>query len=129
MFAQRVTPCSLAGGLECSPSGKPSPFAARKMRDRMLGNIYPFVPLNPEEMALAFELQLERRVRCLHRLGEWLGGQWLSGGRAGVWACGWVRGVGAPRPFPCMPPVAINIEYCYYCNQYIVTIALPCMPL
>ena len=33
-------------GISCDLDGKtPSPFAARKMRDRMRGNVYPFLPL------------------------------------------------------------------------------------
>ena len=36
-----------------------SPFAAAKMRDRMRGNLYPFVPLSEDQTRLAFELQLQ----------------------------------------------------------------------
>ncbi|EOD11654.1 hypothetical protein EMIHUDRAFT_214532 [Emiliania huxleyi CCMP1516] len=48
-------PCSRA-------DGTPSPFAAGKMRDRMRGNAFPFLPLSGEQMAAAFEMQLERRA-------------------------------------------------------------------
>ena len=36
-----------------------SPFAATKMRDRMRGNLYPFVPLSEGQTRVAFELQLQ----------------------------------------------------------------------
>ena len=45
--------------LPCTPDGRASPFAAAKMRDRMRGNLYPFVPLSEEQTRLAFELQLQ----------------------------------------------------------------------
>ena len=50
------------GGLACDASGTPSPFGARKMRDRMRGNLYPFLPLRDDEMVSAFETQLYDRA-------------------------------------------------------------------
>ena len=33
------------------------------MRDRMRGNLYPFVPLSDEQTRIAFDLQLQARPR------------------------------------------------------------------
>ena len=50
-------------GIPCDNATRtPSPFAARKMADRMRGNIYPFLPLNDEEVVRAFETQLQHRA-------------------------------------------------------------------
>ena len=46
-------------GLPCDAEGRPSPFAAPKMRDRMRGSIYPFLPLSDDQAVAAFELQLQ----------------------------------------------------------------------
>ena len=54
-------------GLPCSRDGRASPFAARKMRDRMRGNVYPFLPLSDEQSARAFELQLGQRAAAYER--------------------------------------------------------------
>ncbi len=54
-----------SGGLKCDSdagSSRLNPFAARKMRDRMQGNTYPFLPLDNEQTMRAFEKQLERRA-------------------------------------------------------------------
>ena len=42
---------------------RPNPFASRKMRDRMQGNVYPFLPLSDEQMVQAFETELDGRAR------------------------------------------------------------------
>ena len=49
-------------GIPCDRHGTPSPFGARKMRDRMRGNVYPFFPLADDEMVAAFERQLHERA-------------------------------------------------------------------
>ncbi|KAL1525688.1 hypothetical protein AB1Y20_020537 [Prymnesium parvum] len=49
-------------GIPCSHDGRASPFAARKMKDRMRGNVYPFLPLSEAETVRAFELQLQQRA-------------------------------------------------------------------
>ena len=43
--------------------GTPNPFAAGKMRDRMRGNLYPFLPLTDQQMVAAFERELEERAK------------------------------------------------------------------
>eukprot|EP00965_Chrysotila_dentata_P111877 3699939-Pleurochrysis_carterae.AAC.1 len=58
----RMDDLILRQGIACDEGGRQSPLASRKMRDRMQGNLYPFVPLTPEEMVRAFELQLEERA-------------------------------------------------------------------
>ena len=54
-------------GLPCESDGRASPFAARKMRDRMRGNVYPFLPLSEAEAVRALELQLHERADAYER--------------------------------------------------------------
>ena len=54
-------------GLPCSSDGRASPFASSKMRDRMRGNVYPFLPLSEVEAVRAFELQLQQRADVYER--------------------------------------------------------------
>ena len=49
--------------IACSNSdGRASPFAAGKMRDRMRGNVWPFLPLSENQLIATFELELEERA-------------------------------------------------------------------
>lgn len=54
IFDERI-PCSRSGTIA-------SPFAAGKMRDRMRGNVWPFLPLSAEQQMATFELELEQRA-------------------------------------------------------------------
>ena len=51
-------------GVACDEAGTASPFASRKMRDRMRGNLYPFLPLTDDELVRAFEQQLHERAEA-----------------------------------------------------------------
>jgi len=48
--------------IACDADGRASPFHAEKMRDRMRGNLYPFLPLSDEHTRAAFALQLQQRA-------------------------------------------------------------------
>jgi hypothetical protein len=48
--------------IPCDASGKASPFTEHKMRDRMRGNVYPFLPLTEDQVVRAFEHQLHERA-------------------------------------------------------------------
>jgi hypothetical protein len=52
---EELIPCSRI-------STKASPFAAGKMRDRMRGNVWPFLPLSAKQQMATFELALEQRA-------------------------------------------------------------------
>ena len=64
--------------IDCDRHGTPSPFASQKMRDRMRGNLYPFLPLTPEQTTAAFEAQLARKAES-YEARQGVGLYWTPG--------------------------------------------------
>jgi len=69
IFDERI-PCD-------AQRGTPNPFAAGKMRDRMRGNLYPFLPLTDPQMVAAFERELEERAKLYNASRRPVGLFWM----------------------------------------------------
>ena len=69
IFDERI-PCD-------AQRGTPNPFAAGKMRDRMRGNLYPFLPLTDPQMVAAFERELDERAKLYNASRRPVGLFWM----------------------------------------------------